>query len=245
MRTSTRCLTRCLLTLIAIVGCRNRVSPAEPKRIVCENDLQPVAKNGENLPEKYRSLINAFGQLGKPYCTVTHLGNGIAITAGHCLNAPKTRANKDNCIPLGPIRWGARVDSCEQLISHCVRILAYEYNQDRDYAIFKMDNVPPVSLGADLNAKPAQGRKATLFGFPQSRPLEWSKFCSIELASNAHLGATMFTHQCDTEGGSSGSAVIDDETLKVIGIHNGTRDGWNYGTFVTDTPVKEFLNWNE
>ena len=48
------------------------------ERIIGSNDLTQIILEDHNY-----DLVNAIG-LMKIGCTVTHLGNGIAITAGHC-----------------------------------------------------------------------------------------------------------------------------------------------------------------
>jgi len=59
-------------------------------------------------------------------------------------------------------------------------------------------------------------------------------------------------HQCDTEPGSGGAALLDDETLKVVGVHGGGEiteftgpqqfTGWNFATYLADLPLpKELL----
>ena len=54
-------------------------------------------------------------------------------------------------------------------------------------------------------------------------------------------GIGMFSHQCDTDPGSSGATVLDDTSLKVIGIHDGGIAPWNYATYLADTPLGEVL----
>ena len=48
------------------------------ERIIGSNDLTQIVLEDHNY-----NIVNAIG-LMKIGCTVTHLGNGLAITAGHC-----------------------------------------------------------------------------------------------------------------------------------------------------------------
>jgi V8-like Glu-specific endopeptidase len=53
-------------------------------------------------------------------------------------------------------------------------------------------------------------------------------------------------HKCDTNPGSSGATVLDDNTLKVVAIHDGGHltapaEGMNYGTYLTNTEVRDAL----
>ncbi len=215
------------------------VNPEQIEKIIGENELTPVINDGANIPEKYRPLINAFGKISMG-CTATHIGNGLVISAGHCFEAPEKRINNKPCDRI-TVDWGYRKDKAPYLKSKCVTVLAAELNDDRDYAIFKVDVAPTAKIELDLSARPKVGSTITIFGHPQLRPLEWSKTCSIEESSKGGWGVDQFSHQCDTEPGNSGSTIIDDTTLKIIGIHDGGRVPWNYGTFITDTPVREFL----
>jgi hypothetical protein len=93
-----------------------------------------------------------------------------------------------------------------------------------------------VSVAADLAAKPTAGTQLTIFSHPAGRPLEWSKLCNL-----ANPGATQFQYQCDTQGGSSGAAVIRTDTLKVVGLHFGGGGNFNGATFLLSTPLASFV----
>lgn len=215
------------------------VNPGQIEKIIGENDLTPVLNDGANIPEKYRTLIDAFGRISMG-CSATHIGNGLVLTAGHCFEAPERRVNNKPCDRI-TVDWGYRKDKAAYLKSKCVTVLAAELNDNRDYAIFKVDVAPTAKIEMDLQARPKVGTAVTIFGHPQLRPLEWSKTCIIEESSRGGWGTDEFSHQCDTEPGNSGSTVIDDTTLKIIGIHDGGRAPWNYGTFLVDTPILEFV----
>jgi V8-like Glu-specific endopeptidase len=214
-------------------------SPDVIEKIIGSNELTPVLKDGANIPEKYRPLIDAFGKISMG-CSATHIGNGLVITAGHCFEAPEKRINNKPCDNV-TVDWGYRKDKAPYLKSKCTMVLAAELNDSRDYAIFKVDVAPTAKVEIDLTAKPKFGSTVTIFGHPQLRPLEWSQTCTVENASNGGWGVDEFSHQCDTEPGNSGSTIIDDTTLKIIGIHDGGRAPWNYGTYILNTPILEFV----
>jgi len=219
-------------------------SPGMVEKIIGENELTPVLNDGANIPERYRSLINGFGRMSMG-CTATHIGDGLVISAGHCFEAPPNRTNNAKCDGI-KVEWGVRKDKPAYLTSNCEKILAYETSDDRDYAIFKVDKAPPVKLAVDLSGRPRTDTKITIFGFPQLRPLEWSKTCAIKPGSgnagqSQDWGVDQFSHQCDTEPGNSGSTVLDDDSLVVVGIHDGGLLPWNYGTYLVDTPLAEIL----
>ncbi|MFO0676480.1 MAG: trypsin-like peptidase domain-containing protein [Polyangiaceae bacterium] len=210
----------------------------ETEKIIGTNDLTVVRNDGANLPAKYRDLVDAFGLISMG-CTATHIGNGIVLTAGHCFNAPSTRRNNVACSES--IQWGLRVDKAAYMTSRCQTILAYETNDDRDYAILRVSPAPTPKIDVDLSGRPATNTTLTIFGHPQARPLEWSQTCPLKPGSTGNWGADQFSHQCDTEPGNSGSTVLADDTLRIVGIHDGGLDPWNYGTYLVDTPIAEFV----
>jgi len=214
------------------------LSADSAEKIIGKNDLIPVLRDGANIPEKYSRLIDAFGKISMG-CTATHIGKGLVLTAGHCFEASSRRSAK-TCDGVS-VSWGYRKDKAPYLISQCEAVLAAEYNDNRDYAIFKVDKAPTEKVEFDLQSRPKVGNALTIFGHPQARPLEWSQTCVLETSARGGWGTDQFSHQCDTEPGNSGSTVLDDVSLKIIGIHDGGRTPWNYATYLVDIPLAEFL----
>jgi hypothetical protein len=236
------------LVLVLGAGCANEtdaedtvrsVGMTESEKIIGKNDLVSVREDGANLPEKYRTLINAFGVISMG-CTATHIGDGLMLTAGHCFRARPQRQDNVPC-PNINVKWGVRVDVAAYLTSTCDIILAMEHNRDRDYAIVKVSPAPKAKVGVDFAARPDIDTSLTIFSHPRRRPLEWSKTCVLKSGATGGWGLDMFSHQCDTEPGSSGATVLADGSLKVIGIHDGGLVPWNYATYLANTPLGEFL----
>lgn len=225
------------------------VSRGETEKIIGTDEKVVVSATGDNIPARYRPLLDAFGKIAMG-CTATHIGGGLVLTAGHCFSAPETPVVNQPCSDT--VEWGNRKDAVVYLTSTCTKILAMEYSTHRDYAIFQVSPVPTAFIPVDLSARPANGRSISIFGHPQLRPLEWSPAgnlskppCTViasEFADGGFRGAEKFNHQCDTEPGNSGSTVIDDVTLKVVGIHNGGISPWNYSTYLTGTPLASILS---
>lgn len=216
------------------------VGSQEQGKIIGENDLVPVSSDGANIPTKYAPLIDAFGIITMG-CTATHIGNGIVVTAGHCFRATSVRQDNTPCAGVN-VQWGVRVGAAPYMTSACQVVLAKEQNRDRDYAFFKVDPAPTAQVSVDFAARPSTDTTLTILGHPRRRPLEWSQTCPLQPSSAGGWGIDQFSHQCDTEPGSSGSSVLDDNSLKIIGIHDGGSPRWNYATYLYNTPIGEFID---
>jgi hypothetical protein len=218
------------------VGDEEDLASAQDGVIIGSNDLISVARDGGNVPARYRSTLDGFGRLlvGGAACTATHVGNGVVITAGHCFSAPSSRVNNQPC-PNTTVQWGYRGGSITST-STCTSVLAMQTGGGLDYAIFKVSPVPAVTIGVALDTPPTNGQGLTIFSHPGARPLEWSQTCSVRSTD-----ATELTYQCDTQGGSSGASVLRDDTLQVVGIHWGGGGDANAATKLVNTPLKELL----
>lgn len=235
-----------LLTLpLFSLSCTVDQSESSPLKIIGENELQPVTSDGTNLPENLRPLIGAIGLL-RVGCTVTHIGNGLIMTAGHCIPQDQPRSNE--CLsatyPNMTVQWNYFASAKPVPDSNCLKILSTELSSAHDYAILSVDNAPDAKMDVELNQRPKLGHKITILGHPKKRPMEWSQFCVIaDLPADFMTDVSqqdrkdLFAHQCDTEHGNSGSPIIDAESGKLIGIHHGGIDPWNTATWVPASAV--------
>jgi V8-like Glu-specific endopeptidase len=235
----------CLLLLFAFTSCGKKAAPEKAdtgkqtnqsvvaKSIIRDNNLKPVSLDTE------KDYLNSIGRM-ELGCTVTHIGNNLAITAGHCV-APQSWyggaqmfnfvKNVRGCNGLSrqpnskyEISWGVREGSQGFLKSTCLEIVAAENNRERDFAIIRLDKAPTQKMALLMNPPPAQQfRRITIYSHPQKRALEWSGECLLHTKEEGRI-----QYDCDTEGGSSGAAVLDADTLQIVAIHNaGTWDKWN------------------
>ncbi len=223
-----------------------------------------VSDDGANLPANLRAAYGAVGVLDvytgyddSSRCTVTHIGDGLALTAGHCmrrversLNARVTPRGDADSFP----RLFATFPSREPVRA---TILDYELSKQRDYAILRLDTAPAEKIPPRLTASPPYGTKLTMLSFPdrrqpQGRPdlsrLQWSPSCTYDDSSgmtdvfglidveNGH-----FAHQCSSDPGSSGAAVVDAARLEVVGVHDGYLDEANYATKLSEVPLRQYL----
>lgn len=224
-------------------------------RIIGKNDLVFVKPDLSNIPKKYGSLIGAIGKMSSG-CTVSHIGNGIVITAGHCFwqtfFEPKRLINQ-RCTDE-TIQWGKLDgDTKEASVSKCEQIYAMQDDNKAniDFAIFKVSNPPVEKLDLDLTGLNLPSKKITLFSYPDDRDLTWSKYCVVLPPGADPEYQKGFSHKCDTEAGSSGAPILDMKTGKVVGLHisgdgvEGDPDSLpavqNYGYYLYNSPIKDIL----
>lgn len=229
-----------------------QLNPAN-RKIVGKDDFRMVNSQATNIPFKYKLVPEAIGLISMG-CTGTHLGQGVVLTAGHCFDAAKVKFNK-SCEGV-QVFWGVREGKNPTSVSTCKKLLVIEDTKNKDYALFIVDKPPRISLPIRLNSKPELSTRVTIFSHPFKQPLMWSGVCEIRKSFAARYSNSTDTgylqmslglihHQCDTNPGSSGAAILDAETAEVIGIHNGGVSegptGYNYGTYITSTYIPEIL----
>ena len=245
-----------LFSFVLILGCGRKVDYSSQgksilsKTIIRDNDLIKVPENPNNhsslLPSDF---LNSIGRM-EIGCTVTHIGDNLAITAGHCLAASSWYGDATfsfvkniscNAISGRPlsfydVSFGVRGASSGFLKGRCKKIVAAENNAFRDFAIIELDKAPVEKLPLKLSNRAIEGNEITIYSHPGKRPLEWSQECVLLDKRSDELNRIQY--DCDTEGGSSGAAVLDKDTLDIVAIHtNGTPDtyfGHNSGTTMQD-----------
>lgn len=208
-----------LLTTFAQLGCREQSEEenTDLKIIIGANDLRYYVADDR--------ISNAIGRVALG-CTATHIGNGIVLTAGHCVKSSNCTSSAYN------IRWGyTQNNRSGKLVSKCSQVLAHENNSLRDYAILRYSPAPSASLPINRSNRPKAGQRLTIFSHPNGIPLAWSGYCKHE----GNYYGQRFSYKCDTMGGSSGAAVLN-ENFEIVGIHNlgSSSLQLNAGTYLAD-----------
>jgi hypothetical protein len=240
---------------------------AIPEKIIGENDLVIVNKEASNIPFRYQKLVNAFGnvmynevdadgKLTDSYygCTGTHMGNGYIIMAGHCVGATSVVTSQENChfiqndnplissqVHISTIDFGYREEGKPLMRSECQQIVAAMYDPVNgiDFAIVKVSTYPAEFILPDTKRRTITGDTLTIFSHPEGEVLQWSKTCGVERILHPELSSSFIHHKCDTKPGSSGAAIINVLSLRIVGVHDG---GWNDFDIVTGLPLKSGMN---
>ncbi len=215
------------------------LSSPEIGKVIGNNDWVQVNASASNIPVEYQKLVDAFGRTNFG-CTVTHIGNGYALSAGHCFDATEAIETNQSCSFVS-VDWGYRYGKETILNTKCEIIVAMQNTKDSDFALLKMKNYPDISIKPDLDNEVYSGSLMTIFSHPDGQPLNWSQYCLIESQVHPPIPAEFLQYACDTSGGSSGAVLLNPDTLKVMGIHKGGEINMNYGTRILGTPLEAIL----
>jgi len=208
-------------------------------KVIGSNDFIAVNKNASNVPEVYKNYVDAIGWTNYG-CTVTHLGQGLAVTAGHCFEAKKELTRNKSC-RFAHIRWGYREGQNSNHQSTCESIVVMQKSRTADFALIKVSHPPRAYVPIDIHQKIQIGDELTVFSHPNGQPLQWSQYCRLEWPKGGAVPVEKMSYFCDTEGGSSGAVMISTRTHRVVGIHNGGFTYVNYGTYLQEPILKQEL----
>ena len=231
----------------------NKMGITKSLTIIRENNLVKVPENpdlySDLLPSK---VLNAIGRM-ELGCTVTHIGGGFAITAGHCFANPYIREDLANffvkdvsCnyvsgLPNSEydVSFGVRGNSLGHVKGNCDKIIIAENSPQLDFAIVKLSQAPNEAIFLKEKSRAIKGKEVTIYSHPSRRALEWSQDC--RLLERRIDGLNRIQYDCDTEGGSSGAAVLDTENLEIVAIHtNGTSSSY-YG-HNSGQPIQDIID---
>lgn len=212
--------------MFSAIACKHfNQDPSWDKKIFGDTDFVKVDSMGSSIPANYRNLTHAIGYLDSG-CTVSHIGNGLVLTAAHCLsNDELFPDNPEQCLPGRSIQFGIFKDGVKGPKATCIKRLYGERNITRDVALLYADVFPNDKIDVELDNVPAPNTTITLFGHPDGRPLEWSQNCSLIEVKYCGSKQT-FGFMCDSEPGSSGSLLLSADTTnpKALGVLMGPSD---------------------
>jgi V8-like Glu-specific endopeptidase len=208
-------------------------------KIIGADDLIPVKADASNIPSQFQNSVDAIGWTNYG-CTVTHIGKGYALTAGHCFEATEVLTQNKGC-RFAHVDWGYRVGQDSNLTSQCDMIIAMQKTEFVDFAILKFSTYPKAFFEIEFDRASEIGDKLTIFSHPDGRPLQWSQYCNLETPGGGEIPLEKMSYRCDTEGGSSGAVIISADSGKVVGIHNGGYPTMNYGTYILNEPLLGLL----
>ncbi|MCW1239208.1 trypsin-like serine peptidase [Bacillus pretiosus] len=197
----------------------------------------------DNLNEKYSSSGNVSGVR---WGSGTLIANDLFLTAGHLFDSdpegwivPRI-ANTNN--PISPeeiainmkVNFNYQFDSTGQLHAEdSYKIIELvEYREGLDYAIVRLEREPGNKYGiAKISKEDAQVNDTLcIIQHPEGVPKK-IEAGSVKLFSNEHIAYSTI----DTEGGSSGSGILQSPNGLLVGVHTngGCPQKHNYGVRIS------------
>lgn len=160
---------------------------------------------------------------GKDACTGTMISERCAITAGHCNAYSIMEFNT----PLSKNGW--QVHSAPEDIYFRDRVFGRnDLMPGKDWLVFslKANAVTSMYPGAvqgfipvNLNKPNSSFVRVTGYGMDNDSNLTYTQQSADGELLSIDGDENLIEHRVDTYGGNSGSAIVDLETLSIIGIH--------------------------
>lgn len=196
-------------------------APTRAESITDPNNLTLVAFESAATRAVSRAVgrLRFVGDDDKLYlCTGFLVSRSLFLTNNHCISSDTEMRSGlvdfdfDNPAP-GPTAGGARFS----------RRVAFD--PTLDFALLRLEQSTPAAMGClplDPTVPPAR-RGLMIFQHPNGEAKQLS-FLGCEVDRPLVVGLTPqvtdFSHLCDTDGGSSGSPVIDRTLRRVVGLHH-------------------------
>ncbi len=205
-------------SLLVMTACGQAPKPSSTSKIILgTNDLTYYTKDNR--------ISGSIGVMAVG-CTATHIGSGYVITAGHCVTTNYCTEDMD-------VYWSyLNSTKTAKSKSSCLEVVDHYLGDDIDYAVIRVSNPPATSLRLNASDRPQRGNPLTIYSHPSLRPLSWSGWCAV---GEVGYQGSHFSYKCDTEGGSSGAAVLN-KNYEIVGIHNfgSAANGLNAASYVAD-----------
>ncbi len=190
----------------------------DASRSICgENNMAPVVEQEEELQElgfpigQYRET-SFLGNVAR--CTGTLISNDLFLTARHCFQS--------SCDKI-KVAFNFLAERDQQEVFNCAEVVEKGgAGNDEDFMIIRLEGKPGVKWGyyppAKLQAKAKQ--ELVMLHHPSGKPMQ----ISLEECAVNEMKDNMLHHRCDTEPGSSGSAILsfdeqNQQSIRVMGVH--------------------------
>lgn len=217
---------------LAVDAVARTTSPGVSLSIISKNDLQPISAYEHDpfivsLARPVAKLSFVVGDHSY-VCSGFLISDDLLMTNEHCVNSDAT------CLTT-VARFGYQTDSMgvprPGAQYRCTELVAVDY--ELDMALLRLERSPGKEWGVlqVADEAPSAAEPMLIIQHPGGRPKMISiNECAVTLPVAPGRGQdTDIAHGCDTEGGSSGSPVIN-TSGKVIGLHHfGVGQGafWN------------------
>jgi len=187
-------------------------------RSIClSNDMGPMIEEDEDFQELGYPIgqqreKGMFGDSAK--CTGTLISNDLFLTARHCVSG--------NTCATTTVAFNFHGDKSQEEVFECEEVVEKggPSNED-DYAILRLKGKPGVRWGfySPAGEQAAKSQELMMIHHPAGKPMQ----VSWEECKVTETKGKMLHHRCDTEPGSSGSAIfsrgLQQQDIRILGVH--------------------------
>lgn len=187
------------------------------------NTYEPISKFSEtsNLRRYAKSVFRIDfittenGKRGVSVCTSTLVAPQVLLTNAHCLSTDSFEVEE-------AMAWYNLIDQDgKEAQTFKIRTRAFESDKQLDYALVEIldplpDYITPVPLKKIVEVSARDPLK--IVHHPRGLPQRLSSYGCVAVTETS-APDTILGHRCDTQGGSSGSLVLD-ENLTPVALHH-------------------------
>ena len=198
----------------------------QTKSICGQDDKEPaICYDGTNMYEKGRAVCRLIiGGAGS--CTGWLLGcDGHIMTNNHCVGSASEAANTDFVFNYHHTNCNGTGNSAPNTVSSSSTFI--KTSTGLDYTLLQLPTNPASTYGflSLSSAAPAVNDRIYIVGHPGGRRKEITALTDLNGDANGNAVVNTITangmrYMADTEGGSSGSPVLDYNSNLVLAIHN-------------------------
>lgn len=197
-----------------LVDSKGLVKGSYSRSLCGANDMIPMISSDSELQQMGTpiGIYEADIDGSRGYCTGTLITKDLFLTAQHCAAA---------CNGI-KVTFGYLSKKREESFKCKEVVEKGDTSYENDYLIVRLEGNPGVQWGwYDVTAKPvAEGSELLMIHHPKATPMKVSqKNCVLVKEEDYFL-----KHRCDTQPGSSGSAIFlpnydKPEETRIVGVH--------------------------
>lgn len=187
----------------------NDQDQVESRTVCASNDMEEMKKLDDAMNKMGMPIGNLRG--GRLSCTGTLVDKDLFLTARHCKVSCSSMT-----VSFGYLGRDQQKFPCKEIVE------AGESPTNQDYMLVRLEGNPGVQWGwYDMSDRDVEiGTKLLMIHHPGGTPMKVSrKNCSFKTEKNG-----LFYHDCDTNPGSSGSAILvpnydNPELSRIVAVH--------------------------